>query len=602
LFEQKALREIVLPVWRLTMPEKLPEGWIKTNLGEIVTPSRERARPMELPETRYVGLEHVESNTMKLLGSGIARDVRSSSFRFAKGDVLYAKMRPYLNKVWVAEFDGICSPEFLVFKMSEVLNTRFLAIRLNAEDFVSFANGQVSGERPRAAFDKLARFPILWPPLDEQERIVTKLDAALSSVDRASAASRRAQKRLGRYRTAVLDAAVIGELTRTWRETQSKSQRVSDEPSAILAERLLGARRTRWEESELHRLRMIGEKFRDEKWKLRYRQPGISQFEDLPAQPERWTWISIDQLSWDSGYGTSVKCTYEGQGPAVLRIPNIRDRKISFEDLKFASSAGGFRDEDFVSPGDLLLVRTNGSRDLLGRAAIVRRAPPRKCGFASYLIRFRLVGGETVWSWVSLAWDSNFLRSNIESRAATTAGQYNVSISRLKDLPIPLPPVDEQVQIVSEVQRRLQAADRLEAALDQQLLRAKSTRHSLLEEAFLGRLVAQDNRDEPASLLLKRIQAARIIAAQKPKGRYMAKFVPHSERRSLLDVLRENKKPMTPEQLFSLSGYQEEFESNECRQEVVDHFYEELRQLVNPKGPVQERRVKPDRVLLEVKS
>jgi type I restriction enzyme S subunit len=148
------------------MPEKLPEGWVMTTLGEIAGPSRARALPAEVPDMRYIGLEHIEPQTMKLLGHGYARDARSSSVRFSEGDVLYGKMRPYLNKVWVAEFDGICSAEFLVFQKHEGLNNQFLAMRLNAEDFVAFANGQVSGERPRVDFDKLVLCNLSFSVLD----------------------------------------------------------------------------------------------------------------------------------------------------------------------------------------------------------------------------------------------------------------------------------------------------------------------------------------------------------------------------------------------------------------------------------------------------
>src|ERR1019366_4255950 len=137
------------------MIEKLPQGWIKTTLGEVVEPARERALPTEMPEMRYVGLEHIEPQTMRLLRHGFARDARSSSLRFSKGDVLYGKMRPYLNKVWVAEVDGLCSAEFLVFPQRDGLDNQYLAARLNEEYFVAFANGQVSGERPRVDFDKL---------------------------------------------------------------------------------------------------------------------------------------------------------------------------------------------------------------------------------------------------------------------------------------------------------------------------------------------------------------------------------------------------------------------------------------------------------------
>ena len=128
------------------MPEELPRGWIRTRLGEVAESSRYRASPAEMPDIRYVGLEHIEPQTMRLLGTRFAREVRSSCMRFSKGDVLYGKMRPYLNKVWVADFDGICSAEFLVFSKRDKVNNQFLALRLNAEDFVTFANAQVSGE------------------------------------------------------------------------------------------------------------------------------------------------------------------------------------------------------------------------------------------------------------------------------------------------------------------------------------------------------------------------------------------------------------------------------------------------------------------------
>src|ERR1700684_4024189 len=98
------------------MPKNLPTGWVKTTLGEIAEPSRERASPMDDPAIRYVGLEHIEPHSMRLLGHSYAGETRSSSVRFSKGDILYGKMRPYLNKVWIAEFDGVCSAEFLVFQ------------------------------------------------------------------------------------------------------------------------------------------------------------------------------------------------------------------------------------------------------------------------------------------------------------------------------------------------------------------------------------------------------------------------------------------------------------------------------------------------------
>ena len=139
----------------------MPIGWVKTTLGDIVQPSRERVSPIEFPDIPYVGLENIEPHSMMLLGHGHARDVRSSSLKFSAGDILYGKMRPNLNKIWVAEFDGLCSAEFLVFKKHDEINNWFIARRLNAQDFVAFANSQVSGERPRVDFEKLSWFEVL---------------------------------------------------------------------------------------------------------------------------------------------------------------------------------------------------------------------------------------------------------------------------------------------------------------------------------------------------------------------------------------------------------------------------------------------------------
>jgi type I restriction enzyme S subunit len=565
------------------MPEQLPTGWIKTTLGEIAQPSRTRVSPMDVPTARYVGLEHIESQSMKLIGNGFASEIRSSAVRFSKGDVLYGKMRPYLNKVWVAEFDGLCSAEFLVFQKHDGLNNQFLAFRLNEEDFVTFANGQASGERPRVDFEKLSHFRILLPPVAEQARMVSKLSAAFSKMDKADAAARRARKRLIRYSAAVLDAAVSGELTREWREVQI-DKKSDGNAGEILLKQLLDARRTRWEEAELRRRNTGTKAPKDDKWRSRYREATPPRTEGLSEEPKGWAWISIDQLGWSSGYGTSTKCTYDGKGPAVLRIPNIRCRSVDFGDLKFAASLRDFKDEDFVAPGDLLLIRTNGSKELIGRTAIVKTPPSIKCSFASYLIRFRLLGDEVIWSWLSLAWESNIVRQGIESRAATTAGQYNVSLSGLADLAIPLPPSNEQAEIICEVERRLLAADRLAAALEQQLVRASNTRQSLLLEAFAGRLVNQNPNDEPASLLLEHIHSIREAEAQKSKGGAMSTPKVKTKSvgpRNLLTVLEENSTPMTPEELFHASGHS---------QESVDEFFAELRQLTTIPAKITEER------------
>lgn len=198
----------------------------------------------------------------------------------------------------------------------------------------------------------------------------------------------------------------------------------------------------------------------------------------------------------------------------------------------------------------------------------------KRYSFASYLIRFRLVGDDRIWSWVSLAWGSDILRSSIESRATTTAGQYNISLSGLSDLAIPLPPLSEQTEIVSEVDRRLSAADQLADTLEQKLVQTSVMRQSLLRQAFEGRLVPQNIDDKSASVLLEQIRTNLDAKTKKPKGKRMTK--PNSKakaaRRPLVDVLYDHNKLMTPEELFCEAGFEPA---------QVDIFYRELASLRN---------------------
>jgi type I restriction enzyme, S subunit len=593
------------------MPEKLPQGWVKTNLGEVCVPVA-MIQPEKSPDTEFTyfdigGIDN-ERNRIAETKAVTGRNAPSRARQLVReDDILFSTVRTYLRKI--ARIDRsytnpVASTGFCVIRAAEGVLSQFLFFQVLSEKFLQPLHLLQTGSSYPAvrARDVFAQ-SIMLAPAREQERIVAKLDAALSQIAAGEMAARRARVRLQRYRTAVLQAAATGDLTRAWRESQRKKKKPKDGTGESLLQRLITARRVRWEKAELQRLRAVGKVRKDETWKSRYHEPSPPDANDLAELPKRWAWASIDQLSWDSGYGTSVKCTHESKGPAVLRIPNIRNRGLDFSDLKFAANSRVLADNNFVAPGDFLLIRTNGSKDLIGRAAVVRTEPKRRCGFASYLIRFRLVGREKLWSWLAIAWDSPFVRIRIEAKAATTAGQYNVSLSGLSGMAIPLPPIAEQSEILREVELRLAAADRLEAALEQQLVRAHAARQSLLLEAFTGRLVSQDPNDEAASVLLERIRTLRKTESERSKVKPMPKRKSKSKaaRRPLLDVLHQHKKPITPEQLFMESGYQREFEDNESRQEIVDNFYEELRQLVGPKGQVLETRPNHSTVLLEAK-
>ena len=238
----------------------------------------------------------------------------------------------------------------------------------------------------------------------------------------------------------------------------------------------------------------------------------------MPDLREGWVWAKSDQLLVRSEYGTSVKCSYESNGLPVLRIPNIVQGEIDLRDLKYATKTLPVDPQRALQAGDVLMCRTNGSVNLVGKTAVVKTKLDAFHSFASYLLRFRFADTQSLPQWFHVFTTSLLGRSFIESNAASSAGQNNVSLKLIHGMPIPIPPLAEQRRIVAEVERRLSVIQQAEAAVEVGLKRVERLRQSILKQAFSGKLVPQDPDDEPASVLLERIRAERAAAEAAAKA------------------------------------------------------------------------------------
>lgn len=397
---------------------------------------------------------------------------------------------------------------------AESVDTDWMMHAINAAGFREEVAKYESGStRKRISRKNLAKIKLPVPPLAEQRRIVEKIEELFSDLDAGVEALEAVRRQLDRYRQAVLKAAVEGDLTREWREQHGADV----EPASVLLGRILEERRARWEAAQRAKYEAKGKK-PPKGWQSRYTEPEAPEADDLPELPEGWVWTSMGMISWDSGYGTSAKCRYENSGPPVLRIPNIKDGGIDLADMKFASDGGAVGSLAPLAANDLLVIRTNGSEDLIGRVGLVEKDLTVPHYFASYLIRFRLCHTLSA-AWVRIYWKAPVLREVIVSEAASSAGQYNISQSGISRFVVPLPPLAEQEAIVEEVERRLSVVAAVAAEVDAQLARAGRLRQAILQHAFAGKLVPQDPADEPAEVLLARIREAKQQAPKPPKRR-----------------------------------------------------------------------------------
>lgn len=304
------------------------------------------------------------------------------------------------------------------------------------------------------------------PPLEVQRRISARIDELFAELDDGEEELARARQDLERYRKSLLKAAVTGELTADWRASATEVNSGSDLHKSILLDR-----RATWERGQVAR-------------RKRYQEPTPPDLTGLPTIPAGWTWASLDQLAWDSSYGTSNKCDYSGVGEPVLRIPNLKRGAVDLADLKRSLGPLDCDEEDYVRPGDLLIVRTNGSEELIGRAGILDEPLSTPTYYASYLIRFRMTGHMARWRWIRAFTESPVFRASVLRSIGSSAGQYNLSMSKLATFPVAIPP-DDEVSIILD--RWKQAEMRWDTELPGQYA---ALRRSILAAAFRGELVS----------------------------------------------------------------------------------------------------------------
>ncbi|PIB10270.1 hypothetical protein B1C81_07150 [Streptomyces sp. HG99] len=328
----------------------------------------------------------------------------------------------------------------------------------------------------------LERVALPLPPLAEQYRIVEAVEEQLSRLDQATASVAAAQARASLLAETLAERAVRGLVG------------VSSHPDPSVP---------------LDEIRAATSARAGKRWK----PTDPIKLADMKV-PEGWTLASLGDLAWGNGYGTSVKCNYEGTGAAVLRIPNVQGGFIETSDMKYALDASLDLSEYYVRKGDILFVRTNGSPALIGRAGVVERE--MELAFASYLIRFRVNLDFVEPWWIQLVTRTRAWRRHIERVAASSAGQYNLNAKRLAELPVPFPPLSVQREILDCVNSEIPWISRLQDVSNTVVKRSDSLRARILDRAFQGGLVQQHPADESASALLARITADR---AARPKPR-----------------------------------------------------------------------------------
>jgi type I restriction enzyme S subunit len=358
------------------------------------------------------------------------------------------------------------------------------ALRFTVQDVIRHAVGDIPGLSKSHITDHW----IGLPPPEEQQLIVATIESHFSRLDAATATLERVQRNLDRYRASVLKAAVEGRLVPTEAELAKKEGR-SYEPASVLLKRILAERRRRWEEAEIAKLKAKGKTPTDDRWKAKYEEPAAPDTDGLPELPEGWCWTTLEAISEVKGglaKGKHRRSDEKLTAVPYLRVANVQRGHIDLSEVKTIETTESELADLALRNGDVLF-NEGGDRDKLGRGWIWRSELP-VCIHQNHVFRARLIAPQVLPEFVSWHGNSNGQQYFFDEGKHTT-NLASLSLSKLRSLPVPLPPNAEQVRIKAEVERLLSLASEAEAFSRTSLHRTSRFRQSILKWAFEGRLV-----------------------------------------------------------------------------------------------------------------
>ena len=424
------------------------------------------------------------------------------------------------------------------FPVPDVLDKEILYYFLFSQKR-SFTKAGKGGAQPNISQGIIKEWPINLPPLNEQHRIVAKIEELFSELDKGIESLKTAREQLKVYRQALLKHAFEGKLTAQWRE----QNRDKLETAAALLTRIQTEREQRyqqqlqqWEQSKSPSIPLLQrgkttsaastsstppfEKggqggFKGGRGDLKPKAPKplppltAEELAELPELPEGWGWVKYGDLCSIVRNGISAKPEGDS-GTPIFRVSAVRPLFFDMADIRFIDNSNGEFDSYCLERGDLVFTRYNGSRHYVGVCAEYRSDEKRL--FPDKLVQTRVFSKDTITSYLEKVLNSGASRRFVESKIRTTAGQSGVSGDDIKNIPVPLCATDEQIQIVAELESKLSETGQLDLTLTATLQQAEALRQSILKKAFSGQLVAQDDRDEPAAALLARIKAEQATA------------------------------------------------------------------------------------------
>lgn len=400
-------------------------------IKDIVNIRNEKIQQTDLP---YIALENIRSWDATFIETDAATEGINNIFK--KGDILFGKLRPYLAKGYIPEYDGICSSEFLVMFAKKGYSNRYLLYYFLSHSVIDYIRNQVAGVKmPRTNWSSFSSIEIEPPTLADQQRIVDYLDEKTKAIDNHISVLEKKSETYTRLKASIINRAVTRGLN----------------PNVILKD---------------------------------------SCIEWIGMIPERWNPIRLKDVSYlYSGLtgkaGDDFRCDDESLTKPYLPFTNVlNNTKIDFNQVNRVVM-GENENQNRVNQNDLIFLMSSEDYESIAKSAVVE-GDPGELYLNSFCRGLHFTSRNVLASFVNYQLNSKKYRDALrfEARGFT---RINIKIDRIASQFVTLPPLDEQQQIVDYLDAKCTEIDKAIENIGKQIDALKRLKRSLINEVVTGK-------------------------------------------------------------------------------------------------------------------
>lgn len=421
------------------IPFEIPESWEWVRLGDISSyaQTKKKIRPNDIQNDMWsLDLEDIEKDTGAILNKVCAseRKISGDKVIFEKGNILYSKLRPYLLKILVAPDDGICTPELVPFDTYGEIYNRYIMWVLKAPH-INFAVNAVSYgvKMPRVGTETMVNLLVPLPPLEEQHRIVAKIEEILPYIDQYDKAYTKLEAFNKKFpedmKKSILQMAMQGKLV---------EQRPEEGTADGLYEQIVA------EKAQL---------IKDGKIKKEKPLPEIAE-DEIPFEiPSSWRWVRFSEVM-DVRDGTHDSPKYIETGIPLVTSKNISGGGLDFSNVKYISreDADKINERSNVDTGDILFAMIGS----IGNPVIVNKD---RVFCVKNVALFKNYDKSKMC--IEYVYWFLYREQYIMKKVASGGVQSFISLKVFRNYLFPLPPLEEQKRIVAKIEELLPYCDQL---------------------------------------------------------------------------------------------------------------------------------------------